>query len=225
MAAIEAIDRSITSALSAAAPNPAILAKAEQLLILDLVLSLESDESSVQPVSGNVTISLPIPEGYDPAKMMLAHRKADSTIEFLDITIEDGWITFSTDSFSNFIVLELDMPLAEFMTPPPPDDQVEPGGGGQPGDSSGNAPPADNDDQSVGGGTGTVDRIEDDQDSTGGTDDLTDNSLPADADQLPKTGEDSVRFSRVALICAMAALLAAGVFCHLLCVKGIKIRS
>jgi hypothetical protein len=188
-------------------------------------------------VSGNVTISLPIPEGYDPAKMMLAHRKADGTIEFLDISIEDGWITFSTDSFSNFIVLELDMPLAEFMPPPPPGDQTEPNGGGQPGDNSGNAPPADNDDQSVGGGTGTVDRIEDDQNSTGGTDDLPDNSLPvdnslpddnslpADADQLPKTGEDSVRFSRVALICAMAALLAAGVFCHLLCVKVIKIRS
>ena len=204
MDTIEAIDRSIASALVAAAPNPAILAKAERLLILDFVLSLESDESGVQPVRGKVTMSLPIPEGYDPAKMMLAHRKADGTIEFLDITIEDGWITFSTDSFSNFIVLELNMPLAEFMPPPPPDDQVEPSGG---------ATPTENDEQSGGGAADAVDRIEDDQDSTGGSDDSTDNSLPvdntlpADADQLPKMGEEHVPFSSFTAILTMAFLL------------------
>lgn len=179
LAAIEAIDRSIFSALRDIAPNPAILAKAEQLLVLDLALILKSDRSNVQPVSGKVTISLPIPEGYDPDKLMLAHRKSDGTIEFLDITIEAGWMTFSTDNFSNYIVIELDMPLAEFMAPIPNDNQFEPP------------------DSSTGG--------------SGDSANIADKTLPADTDQLPKTGENRFLFKSNFVSCAILALLVVAV--------------
>jgi LPXTG-motif cell wall-anchored protein len=141
------------------------------MLLLDLSLLTQTTGQEVQPVDGNVTITVPLPTGYDAANTVIAHFLSDGSVEFLDTLVKDGWITFVTSSFSPYAIIELDIPVSEAIS---------------------------------------VQSDQDAQESNVSTDD--NDTLPADADQLPKTGEDRSPFSSFALILAMTSLLAALIF-------------
>jgi len=90
-------------------------AKIEKVVLLDLSLMTVNGSQSVQPTSGKVTITIPLPDGFDPAKTVIAHAKSNGTVELLKTTIADGWITFETNSFSPFSIMQLSVPAAEVL--------------------------------------------------------------------------------------------------------------
>lgn len=67
-------------------------------------ISVKSDGVKVQP-SGKVRVTIPVGDldlsGYD-----VLHIKSDGTIERLSATFADGKVTFETDSFSLFVLVE-----------------------------------------------------------------------------------------------------------------------
>jgi hypothetical protein len=50
---------------------------------------------------------MPIPAGYDADRIAVAHIKDDGTIELLEVTVKNGMVSFTTDSFSTFAIMEL----------------------------------------------------------------------------------------------------------------------
>ncbi|MDD3504684.1 MAG: LPXTG cell wall anchor domain-containing protein [Eubacteriales bacterium] len=168
---IETAQQALLHKLVAVAPVDGKAAKIQNMLLLDLSLLTQTTGQEVQPVDGNVTITVPLPTGYDSANTVIAHFLSDGSVEFLDTLVKDGWITFVTRSFSPYAIIELDIPVSEAIS---------------------------------------VQSDQDAQESNVSTDD--NDTLPADADQLPKTGEDRSPFSSFALILAMTSLLAALIF-------------
>ncbi|MDN5314974.1 MAG: trimeric autotransporter adhesin [Clostridiales bacterium] len=168
---IETAQQALLHKLVAVAPVDGKAAKIQNMLLLDLSLLTQTTGQEVQPVDGNVTITVPLPTGYDAANTVIAHFLSDGSVEFLDTLVKDGWITFVTSSFSPYAIIELDIPVSEAIS---------------------------------------VQSDQDAQESNVSTDD--NDTLPADADQLPKTGEDRSPFSSFALILAMTSLLAALIF-------------
>ena len=168
---IETAQQALLHKLVAVAPVDGKAAKIQNMLLLDLSLLTQTTGQEVQPVNGYVTITVPLPTGYDAANTVIAHFLSDGSVEFLDTLVKDGWITFVTRSFSPYAIIELDIPVSKAIS---------------------------------------VQSNQDAQESNVSTDD--NDTLPADADQLPKTGEDRSPFSSFALILAMTSLLAALIF-------------
>ena len=168
---IETAQQALLHKLVAVAPVDGKAAKIQNMLLLDLSLLTQTTGQEVQPVHGNVTITVPLPTGYDSANTVIAHFLSDGSVEFLDTLVKDGWITFVTRSFSPYAIIELDIPVSEAIS---------------------------------------VQSDQNAQESNVSTDD--NDTLPADADQLPQTGEDRSPFSSFALILAMTSLLAALIF-------------
>lgn len=168
---LETAEQALLNKLVAVAPVDGKAAKIQNMLLLDLSLLTQTTGQKVQPVDGNVTITVPLPAGYDSANTVIAHFLSDGSVEFFDTLVKDGWITFVTSSFSPYAIVELDIPVSEAIS---------------------------------------VQSGQDAQESNVSSDD--NDTLPADADQLPKTGEDRSLFSSFALILAMTSLLAAVIF-------------
>lgn len=68
-------------------------------------ITLKQNNVNIQP-NGKVKISIPVPEGYDTSKIAVYRVAEDGTKTEYEITIENGYITFETDHFSNYVVAE-----------------------------------------------------------------------------------------------------------------------
>ncbi|MDD2375648.1 MAG: hypothetical protein PHD23_09890, partial [Eubacteriales bacterium] len=97
------------------ATGNATSAKIEKILMLDLSLETVGSSEKVQPKSGKVTITIPLPDDFDAEKTVVAHMKADGTVELLETKVENGFITFAASSFSPYSIIELDIPAAQAL--------------------------------------------------------------------------------------------------------------
>lgn len=68
-------------------------------------ISLMSGNTVIQP-SGKVKISIPVPSGYDTSKIVVYRVDDNGTKTEYDTAIENGFIVFETDHFSNYVVAE-----------------------------------------------------------------------------------------------------------------------
>ena len=68
-------------------------------------ISLMSENTVIQP-SGKVKISIPVPSGYDTSKIVVYRVADNGTKTEYDTVIENGFIVFETDHFSNYVVAE-----------------------------------------------------------------------------------------------------------------------
>lgn len=68
-------------------------------------ISLVSNNATIQP-NGKVKISIPVPNGYDTSKLVVYRIAEDGTKTKYETTISNGYITFETDHFSNYVVAE-----------------------------------------------------------------------------------------------------------------------
>lgn len=68
-------------------------------------ITLKSNNTTIQP-NGKVKISIPIPNGYDTSKIVVYRIAEDGTKTKYDTTINNGYVTFETDHFSNYVVAE-----------------------------------------------------------------------------------------------------------------------
>ncbi len=76
---------------------------AEKVLIWDI--SFEKDGTSVKP-GGKVTVRIPMPNGFNAEECVVLHMLSDGAFEEMDAQYESGYIKFTTDSFSNFVLTE-----------------------------------------------------------------------------------------------------------------------
>ena len=68
-------------------------------------ISLVNNNAKIQP-NGKVKVSIPVPAGYDTSKIVVYYVAEDGTKTKIDATIENGYIVFETDHFSNYVVAE-----------------------------------------------------------------------------------------------------------------------
>ena len=81
----------------------AVESDVEKFVLYDI--SLMNNNTKIQP-NGKVKVSIPVPEGYDTSKIVVYRVAEDGTKTKLDVTVKDGYITFETDHFSNYVVGE-----------------------------------------------------------------------------------------------------------------------
>ena len=68
-------------------------------------ISLVSNNAKIQP-DGNVTVSIPIPSGFDTSKIVVYYIAEDGTKTKYETVVKDGYVVFETDHFSNYVVAE-----------------------------------------------------------------------------------------------------------------------
>ncbi len=68
-------------------------------------ISLEKDGVKIQP-NGKVKVTLPIPAGYDKAKLTVYRVEADGSKTELPCTVNGDAVTFETDHFSVYLLAE-----------------------------------------------------------------------------------------------------------------------
>jgi hypothetical protein len=68
-------------------------------------ITLESGNAVIEP-NGKVKVSLPIPEGYDPARLAVARILDDGTTKLYDVTVKGDTLSFETDHFSLYAIVE-----------------------------------------------------------------------------------------------------------------------
>lgn len=68
----------------------------------DLTLT-DSDGNKVQP-KGQVTVEIPVPEGWDESSIYVYYRDTTGKLTDMHPTILNGYITFSTDHFSEYVI-------------------------------------------------------------------------------------------------------------------------
>jgi beta-glucosidase-like glycosyl hydrolase len=72
------------------------------------ISALTASGAKIQPnADKTVTITMPVPAGFNPARIAVAHIKDDGTVEVLKSTVKDGMVTFTTSSFSIFAIMEI----------------------------------------------------------------------------------------------------------------------
>lgn len=87
-------------------------------------INLINNNAKIQP-NGKVTVSIPVPEGYDTSKIVVYRVAEDGTKTKYDTTIKDGYIIFETDHFSNYVVAEENKTTTEDTTKPVEDTKTE----------------------------------------------------------------------------------------------------
>lgn len=74
------------------------------LLLFDL--SLMQGEAKVQP-NGNVTVTIPLPDEYKNApNLVVAYIDDEGNVTYIDATVQDGKISFVTNHFSSYAVVQ-----------------------------------------------------------------------------------------------------------------------
>lgn len=68
-------------------------------------INLMSNNTKIQP-NGKVKVSIPVPSGFDVAKIVVYRVADDGTKTKLDANVKDGYVVFETDHFSNYVVAE-----------------------------------------------------------------------------------------------------------------------
>lgn len=74
-----------------------------QFTLFDISLLLDGAE--IQP-DGKITVSIPLPEGYDGAKCKVYRLEADGTLTEINTVFENGYLVFETDHFSLYAVAQ-----------------------------------------------------------------------------------------------------------------------
>lgn len=69
-------------------------------------ISLTSANTEIQP-KGTVQLSIPVPEGFDSNKLAVYHIDDNGNVAKIDFTIENGYIIFSTNSFSYYAIAQI----------------------------------------------------------------------------------------------------------------------
>ena len=74
-------------------------------------ITMVKDGAAVQP-NGKVTVRIPVPSGFDPAKCMVYHVNTETgKLEKMNARYENGFMVFETDHFSYYaIVIEKPIP-------------------------------------------------------------------------------------------------------------------
>ena len=80
---------------------------------------LERDGVISQP-NQNVQVSVPIPAGFDQSKSVIYWIKDDGTAVLMNTTVENGYLTFYTDHFSYYAVVEVTGDAPAVVTPDTP---------------------------------------------------------------------------------------------------------
>ncbi len=75
----------------------------EEAVLYDI--SLIKNGNKIQP-NGKVQVSIPIPDGWNASDITVHHEVAYQKYEKLEVTVENGYIVFNTDSFSDFIIAD-----------------------------------------------------------------------------------------------------------------------
>lgn len=68
-------------------------------------ISLEKGNVKIQP-NGKVTVTIPIPEGYDKSNLTIYYIAQDGSTAELASTVKENTISFETDHFSKYAVAE-----------------------------------------------------------------------------------------------------------------------
>ncbi|MBR2289871.1 MAG: hypothetical protein IJ867_04560 [Clostridia bacterium] len=79
------------------------LDNANKFILYDI--NLLSENVKVQP-NGKVKLSLPIPEGYDSARVKVVRITDEGKVIDYETTVKDGFAVIETDHFSNYAVVE-----------------------------------------------------------------------------------------------------------------------
>ena len=75
----------------------------EEAVLYDI--SLIKNGNKIQP-NGKVQVSIPIPDGWNASDITVHHEVAYQKYEKLEVSVENGYIVFNTDSFSDFIIAD-----------------------------------------------------------------------------------------------------------------------
>ena len=77
----------------------------EQSKIYDVTTKVDGKET--QP-GATVTVKIPLPEGYDPARTYVYHVNSETgKVENMNARYEDGFLVFETDHFSTYAVVQI----------------------------------------------------------------------------------------------------------------------
>ena len=95
----------------------------------------DENGNEIQP-QGDVTVKIPLPEGWDGAKTIVSRHETDGTYTNMNAVFENGYMVFVTEHFSEYVLsygeLEPDAPAAENTTisdsTTTPDDENKPTG-------------------------------------------------------------------------------------------------
>ncbi|MBR0427414.1 MAG: hypothetical protein IJK18_04370 [Clostridia bacterium] len=85
----------------------------DKFVLYDIYLM--NNNAKIQP-NGKVKVSIPVPDGYDTSKIVVYRVEENGTKTKLDVTVKDGYITFETDHFSNYVVGEEKTTVSEEAT-------------------------------------------------------------------------------------------------------------
>ncbi len=75
----------------------------EGFMLYDITLT--EDGREVQP-SGEVTVRIKVPDGYNAEKCKVYHVSSDGTAENMNAVVEDGYFVFITSHFSYYAIVE-----------------------------------------------------------------------------------------------------------------------
>ena len=90
-------------------------------IIYDINL-VDADGVAVQP-DGTVKVRIPVPEDWNAADIAVYHVSEDGIMTKLDTTVSDGYITFETDHFSLYALVNTSTAVTD---PEPPVTEPEP---------------------------------------------------------------------------------------------------
>lgn len=68
-------------------------------------ISLENNHQKIQP-NGKVSVSIPVPTGYDEKELVIYHISDDGTKTEISSKVDGNYIVFETDHFSTYVVAE-----------------------------------------------------------------------------------------------------------------------
>lgn len=92
--------------------------QAQQLIVLS-IRPIGENGQKLQVVNGNVEITIPVPTSLDPkGSFAVFHVSEDGTLELLEHTVNNGFITFKATSFSNFVVANVESVVEETPVEP-----------------------------------------------------------------------------------------------------------
>ena len=74
----------------------------EDKIIYNITLK-DKDNKEIQP-TGEVTVKIPIPEGWDAEKTIVSRREADGKLTDMKAVCQNGYAIFTTDHFSEYVL-------------------------------------------------------------------------------------------------------------------------
>jgi LPXTG-motif cell wall-anchored protein len=86
--------------------NIALDGKADKFLLFDISL-FDKDGMIIDELTGHVTVSIPVPKGYDASLCKIYRVEADGSLTDMKATVIDGMLVFETDHFSIYAIAQI----------------------------------------------------------------------------------------------------------------------